>query len=420
MVEVQRRVCLGLVLTAAACGSSGDGDSPMGSTSDVSPMSESGDETGDLPGSTSGEDTEADESSSSGEALGVDLSAFEAEVEQFLADHGLEGATAVVVHAEDGVLLERGFGTFETDRVSLLASASKMVTAGVIVRLHDQGVIDLDAPISTYLSDWEPREHDPTLAQLISNSSGMPGLTDAVLYGPYLCQYFDTGSLTECGETIYTADDLDDLVPPDTAFRYGGGQWQLAGAVAVVAAGMSWDALVEATYGDACGVTHLGYTNPFQESLQTGGVDGALGYPTWFDGDLADLPVTDNPNMEGGAYTTIGDYGQLLLMHVRDGECSNGRVLEAESARRMRQDRVARWGIPSGADTGLDGYGLGLWTMSAHPGLATSPGAFGSVPWFDSERGYGAMLILEAETEYGLLALDRLRPVLETAFDGAE
>lgn len=419
MVEVRRRAGLALAMILCGCGESEGGNADTGSTSDA--VGTSGSESsGDLPGSSSSDASTGVDDTSSGATSGVDLSGFEAEVEQFLADNALDGATAVVVDVDEGILLERGFGSFDTDRVSLLASASKMLTAGVVARLHDEGVVDLEAPISTYLSDWGPREHDPTLAQMLSNSSGMPGLTDAVLYGPYLCQYFDNGTLTECGETIYTADDLDDLVPPDSMFRYGGGQWQLAGAVAVVASGMSWDALVDATYGEACGVSTIGYTNPFQESLQTGGVDGALGYPTWFDGDLADLPVTDNPNMEGGAYTTVGDYGQVLLMHLRDGECPNGRVLAAESALRMREDRVADWGIPSGAETGLDGYGLGLWTMSDHPSLATSPGAFGAVPWFDYDRGYGVMLILEAEAQYGLMALERLRPVLEAAFDGAE
>ncbi len=391
--------------SASAEDPSADADGGSSSTTDPS--------SGDVSESSTSED----DGSSSGNAVGPDLSAFEAELDAFLAEHDLTGATAVVVHVDDGVLLERGFGTFEADRISLLASASKMITAGVVVRLHDEGVLDLDAPISEYVGTWGPRDHDPTLAQMLSNSSGMVGLIDAPLYGPYLCQYLESGTLAACGEEIYAADDGDDVVPPDTAFRYGGGQWQLAGAVAQVASGQSWDELLAATYRDPCGIDVLGYTNPYQASFAGGGTDSATAYPTYFNGDLADLPSTDNPNMEGGGYATAGAYGSLLLMHLREGQCPAGTVLQPESVARMRTDRVARWGIPSGEESGLDGYGLGWWTMSEHPDVALSPGAFGAVPWIDVGRGYGAMIIFEADTQFSMLAFRRLRPVLEAAFD---
>ena len=55
--------------------------------------------------------------------------------------------------------------------------------------------------------------------------------------------------------------------------------------------------------------------------------------------------------------------------------------------------------------------------MSEHPDVALSPGAFGAVPWIDVGRGYGAMIIFEADTQFSMLAFRRLRPVLEAAFD---
>jgi CubicO group peptidase (beta-lactamase class C family) len=35
-----------------------------------------------------------------------------------------------------------------------------------------------------------------TVAQLVSNSSGLPGLLDNPTYAPYLCQYLPNGTLT--------------------------------------------------------------------------------------------------------------------------------------------------------------------------------------------------------------------------------
>ena len=59
------------------------------------------------------------------------FSATDQAVEDFLAETpSLAGAGLIVVHREWGVLHHRAFGAFGLDRVSLVASASKMVSAG--------------------------------------------------------------------------------------------------------------------------------------------------------------------------------------------------------------------------------------------------------------------------------------------------
>src|SRR5262245_51911648 len=70
-----------------------------------------------------------------------DFSAFEAGVESFLAEEGLEGAGVVLVDREQGVIYERSFGAFSDDRIYLLASSSKMLVAGVLMRLADEGLL---------------------------------------------------------------------------------------------------------------------------------------------------------------------------------------------------------------------------------------------------------------------------------------
>ena len=59
-----------------------------------------------------------------------------------------------------------------------------------------------------------------------------------------------------------------------------------------------------------------------------------------FQGDPANLPSSDNPNVERGLYIDAADYGKLLLMHLRDGQCDGGRVLSEAAVRRMREDRI--------------------------------------------------------------------------------
>lgn len=340
---------------------------------------------------------------------------FDASVEAFLEQEGLPGATAVIVHRDDGVVHTQAYGTFQVDRVSLIASSSKVMSAGVLMALHDRGVLDVDAPVSDALAGWGAHKTDINTAQLLSNSSGMVGLTDDPMYTKYLCQYLPDGTLSDCAETIYTADDAADRVPPDTAFRYGGGPWQLAGGVAEQASGMTWDELVDDVYGP-CELQSTGYTNVFLKALAEADDDVLTPYPSFFQGDPANLDPTDNPNLEGGGYTTVGDYEKLLLMHLNGGECPGGQVLSAASVDRMQQDRIGDvWGGSSFWDD-FPGYGLG-WFVSRQDAVVYDGGAYGATPWLDLDRGYGAMIILEAHHTQGAALFEQVQPELNAVFD---
>lgn len=347
----------------------------------------------------------------------IDFAAFDSAIEGFLAQHGLAGATVAVVHRDRGMVHTRGFGAFDVGRISLLASSSKILTAGVLLQLADKGVVDLDEPISTYLGAWGQHKTDVTLAQMLSNSAGLVGLLDDPTYGKYICQYLSFSSLDDCGNSIYTADDATDRVPPDSRFRYGGGQWQLAGALAEVVTGRKWADLVDETYRKPCGLGTLAYTNQFTDAFNAGGLQSAFGYPTFFHGDVADLPLTKNPNLEGGAYATVGDYGQILLMHLRKGICSGGRVLSEAAVARMQKDRIGEAYGGSTPDPTLAGYGLGWWVSRDQPGYVADPGAYGAMPWLDLGRGYGVMIILEADATLGAQLRVAVKPVLDQIFD---
>lgn len=345
-----------------------------------------------------------------------DFSAVDAAVEDFLASErgaGLEGSGLIIVHRDHGVVHERAFGAFEEDRVYLVASSSKMVTAGVLNRLQDDGLLDLDAPISDVVA-WGDEHPGITAAQLVSNSSGLKGLDPQ--YGPHLCQFIWSGqTLQSCAELIYTApQNADVTIPPDTSFRYGGAQWQVAGAVAEVASGKSWAELVDEIYVEPCGLQSFGFNNHFVQ-YPTGG--GVLGYPIGFDGDPETLEPTENPNMEGGLYTSVRDYGELLLMHLRGGTCGGNRVLSEESVWRMQEDRIQQ--VYDGSAGRGQGYGMGWWVSRDRPGWVSDGGAYGSFPWIDNERGYAAFSVIEGNSGVGSqLAFDILDEI-EAAIDSA-
>jgi CubicO group peptidase (beta-lactamase class C family) len=332
-------------------------------------------------------------------------------VDAFVDDEDLNGAGLVVVHRDEGIVFEHYAGDFHAGRVSLVASSSKMITAGVLMRLHDEGLLDVDEPVAE-VAEWGSGNPEITPVQLISNSSGLVGLADSPTYGPYLCQYLPRGTMQDCAEQIFTtAEDDDDVVPPDTRFRYGGGQWQVAGAVAEVASDQSWEQLIESTYVEPCGVDSLGYNNHFTQLV---GDAGPFAYPPQFDGDPAVLSPTENPNMEGGAYISPVDYGELLLMHLREGRCGDEQVLSAESVERMHRDRVGpTYGGDIELGSSLGGYGLGWWVDDEDPAYVQDGGSFGSVPWLRLDVGYGVYLVIESTSRQGQRLAEQVRPLVE-------
>jgi CubicO group peptidase (beta-lactamase class C family) len=354
--------------------------------------------------------TAATSATSAAPTHAYDFSALDPIVQRFVDERGLDGAGLVVVERDDGLVYERYWGDFGPDRVSLVASASKMIAAGVLMRLDDEGLLDVDAPVADAV-DWGAANLAVTPAQLLSNSSGLVGLGPDPSYRPYRCQFRAEGELAGCGEEIFTTpDDDDDVVAPDTEFRYGGGQWQVAGALAEAVSGRSWSVLLDEVYIQPCDVHSLGFNNQW---TQFGPI--RFTYPTEFDADPSSLTATDNPNIEGGAYITAPDYARLLLMHLRDGRCGDEQVLSSDAIATMHEDRI---GEVYGGSAGASGYGMGWW-IDRSTGRLSDPGAYGAYPWLDLGDGHGAYLVVEADSRTGTeLAEQLFMPVADAVAAG--
>jgi CubicO group peptidase (beta-lactamase class C family) len=358
-----------------------------------------------------------------GDAAKIDFARFDEALEKAIAAHNagegtkIMGASAAVVHEKRGVLHTKGYGDYAADRLYLIASSSKILSVGVLMRLADQGKLDIDAPLGDYLSAWGDTEVSKvTVAQLVSNSSGMPSLSEVVgaatdTSSPYvadLCQYTDQGKLQDCGKLLYATEPPR---KPATEFAYGGSQWQLAGAVAEVVSGKSWADLIDETYRTPCDVPTLGFSNQFGK---TSGFD----YPAFFQAKKENLPVTENPSIEGGAFVTVGDYAKLLVMHLRGGKCGDTQVLSEAAVARMQEDTVAAYGGSTG-NAGAPGYGLGFWINEAGE-FVTDPGAYGSFPLLDQKRRYGVFIAIEVSSEVGGKLGTAVKPSLDAIFDEAK
>jgi len=117
-------------------------------------------------------------------------------IPQLMDDFDIPGVIIALV--KDGRIAwsaAYGYADVEKDRKMTIdtwcrvESISKSVTAWGVMKLVEQGRVDLDSPVVNYITSWEfpPSEYDierVTLRQLLSNSSGMPLGTIGERYDP--------------------------------------------------------------------------------------------------------------------------------------------------------------------------------------------------------------------------------------------
>ncbi|MGY2700935.1 serine hydrolase domain-containing protein [Nocardioides sp. HB32] len=117
------------------------------------------------------------------------MSFTQAELEKKLAElidsHHVPGAQLAVLDGDEitevtaGVLSIRTGSPVTTDALFLPGSIGKLYTATLVLMLVDEGLIDLDRPVKTYLPDFEVRDEHArdtvTVRDLLRHASGFDG-----------------------------------------------------------------------------------------------------------------------------------------------------------------------------------------------------------------------------------------------------
>ena len=315
-----------------------------------------------------------------------------------------DGISYVVVDA-GGTVHTGTFGDHTEDTVVMLASTSKVPAVMTLMALEEDPAsnFSMSQPIGEVLP-FNGVYADRTPAQLVSNTSGIPGLRQLGLYGPHLCQFSFEESIEfeACGQILLSVP-LPDSHDAGSIFDYGGSQWQLAGVTAAVSANATWNQLVDQYLATPCELKVFTFGNMWETLL------------LW-DGTPSSLLGQSNPNIEGGAITNLADYAKLLQVHLNGGYCGETQVLSETALAEMRVDRggvVAEDPVP---------YGMGWWVHTDNPGVYDDPGAFGSVSFLDIERGFGGYVAIDDYTRIDADAPARLVrrdiiPLLQSAFD---
>ncbi len=286
-----------------------------------------------------------------------DFAAADAIAASTVTTNGLAGGSLILAD-EDEILFEKGYGSYTSTTIVPIASGSKWLSGAAIMTLVDDGLIDLDAPISTYLPTWIGTKGTITTRQLFSHTSG--------LVDEHPCEDDHTTiTLAQCVDQIYAAP-LAHI--PSAVLNYGGVSMKVGGRIAEVVTGQTW-------------------TELFAERIT-----GPVGMPSTF------FFQQQNPAVAGGALSTSADYTRFLRMLLRGGELDGVTVLSPAAVAAMTVDSAG--GAPN-VSGGNNKYGIGNWVDTAGPLGTTiqsaSYGALGTTPWINWQRGYTGVFLVWTE-----------------------
>ncbi|HEY0233234.1 MAG TPA: serine hydrolase [Dokdonella sp.] len=308
---------------------------------------------------------------------GCDFSAADTAMQGLLAADGISDG-GLVIGSTQGLWHTQYFGAYDDTTVLPLASASKMLSGVRIMQLVDRHVLDLDAPLSSYLSGplypWSTTAAPITLRQMFSHTAGYGDDED----DPVLSDH--TITLAQSVQEIasnYDGLSPQNFLPVGAYFAYGGVAMQIGGGVAQAQSGVDWQ----------------------QGWRQDIGAPMCISTIDW-----QGLGPTVNYRIAGSARASLHDYARVLAMLAGGGVGNGTRILSASAIATLNHSQTgdAAPGYTPPAANGLTQYGIGAWIEPSPTSVSTdapvieSIGAFGYAPWVDFSNGtFGIIMIAD-------------------------
>lgn len=236
-----------------------------------------------------------------------------------------------------------------------IGSTSKVVTAAAVMRLADEGKLDLKKPLITYIPEFEmadERYRRITPEMLLDHSSGLPGstLNNAMLLGESDTENHDM-LLARLKKQRLKSDPGDIQVYCNDGFT-------LAEILVERVTGLSFTEYIDREFSETLGLTQF-------KTPQSGNLSGRLA-KIYDVGTGVELPP-EHTNVigSGGIYATAMDLCRFSEIFMKN-RADNAGLLSEEALLAMETSRYNEEINPNGYDTTLS-YGLGWDSVETYP-----------------------------------------------------
>ena len=289
----------------------------------------------------------------------------------------------------------------DRNTVFQVASLSKWVSAFGVMKLVEQGKLDLDVPVGTYLTRWQlpPSEFNNdkvTIRRLLSHTAG---LSDGLGYSG-----FKPGVPAQSlEESLTKASDADEGISgavhlgiePGSEFNYSGGGYTLLQLLVEEVSGQSFASYMKETIFEPLNMMHSSYT--WEDS-------SGFKLTEFYNSDGTEAIHYHYTSLAATSlYTSLSDLEVFFQVFLKgsNNEPIGRNVLKPETIKMMRE--------PHAKTMGMDIWGLGtiLYTPTrngdyiiGHDGRSTPP--------------INTAVRLNPETGNGIIILETGNPIIAT------
>ncbi len=251
-----------------------------------------------------------------------------------LANHDVPGAVVVVVR--DGkVLYAGGYGLADVERqlpfvpeqtLFRIGSTSKLFTWTAVMQLAEEGRIDLDADVNTYLGAFQIPATYPraiTMKHLMTHSAGFEdGMSGAIASAPEVMI-----PLSE-----YVRRNVQVRVrPPGELTAYSNYGATLAGYIVEAVSGLPFETYIEKQIFAPLGMQNSTFRQPLPAEMAD-----RLAVSYDFNGAFRPQPMMYiNQGPAGSMSATATDLAAFMIAHLQSGRYGNSRILQESTAEQM-------------------------------------------------------------------------------------
>lgn len=274
-----------------------------------------------------------------------------------MSKNNVQGLSIALVDDQQ-VVWSEGFGFADRaaqtpatgDTVYRVGSVSKLFTCLAAMQLVEQGRLDLDKPLATYVPDFSLRSRFSntapiTLRSIMTHHSGIPS---DYLKGMWTQQPQPISTLPALIRDEYAA------FPPDTVFSYSNLGMSLLGLAVQNISGQEFAGYMQQTLLSPLGMQHSAF------SLGIGSAAPAARAYSGSD-EKPEPPLRDIP--AGGLNASVNDMSRFIRMILAEGEFNGQRIIKPETVREMLR--------PQNSSVALDqGFRIGLgWMLDGLGGI---------------------------------------------------
>ena len=257
---------------------------------------------------------------------------------QLMKQHHLPGVALAMVDDQQ-IVWQGAIGLANVEQrvpatektVYKLWSVAKAFTALETMRLVDEGLVELDAPITDYLPGFAIQTRFPdaqpiTIRSLLTHHSGLPRNE---------CQHLDRGATgtTTLRRVVESLKDCWLAYSPGTRFKYSNVGVDTLGRIVEIMRGESFAAYMSEHILEPTGME----SSAFVASGIPANREIAPGYEYW-KGDYYPIEQGDIVKLaSGNLYSTVEDMGAFLQFLFRDGKTGARQLIEPETLELMFQ-----------------------------------------------------------------------------------